>query len=225
VISSARALLGLLLLGAPTALPAQEAAVPPALAARVAREIAGRWGVEPDHLRLEWGRVSARSELAPDAPFRLLGRGEGGWYAIVAGPAASPVAVRVRAGSVDSVAVAARAVAARAPLAAEDVRLEARVRWGAPREGGSFRPMAGWLAARALRAGDELRPTDVSAPPAVAAGEPVRLGWRRGGVVVEMEGTAMSAGAIGQTIPVRLRGRAGQRTGVVTAPGVVRMTS
>lgn len=224
MISFARAGLlgGLLVAASPLA---AQTTVPAGLSARVAESVARQWGVAPAAIRLEWGRVAANAHLADAAPFRLLGRGDDGWYAVLVGPDSAPAAVRLRAGHLDSVVVAARAVAARSTLAADDLRVDARVRWGAPSRDDRFAPQAGWTTTRAYAAGEAFSSSGVGAPPLVRGGEAVHVTWARGGVAIDMQGTALAAGVLGQTIPVRLTGRAGQRSAVVAGPGLVRLDS
>lgn len=196
-----------------------ETPVPRALATRVAARIADEWRVAPEQVRLEWGRATGGAP-ADDAPFRLLGRGDAGWFVVVFAPADSAaLAVRVRAGVECPVAVATRALAGGATLADGDLREEVRVHWGAPPATALVAPAPGWEVRRALRAGDVVAPPAVVAPPLVLAGEPVRLEWQSGAVQVSVVGIALNSARAGETVRARLEERPARLTGTVTAPG------
>jgi flagella basal body P-ring formation protein FlgA len=215
--------LGLLLaigLGVPGPAPA----VPPALATRVAAAVAGVWVVDTASLRLEWGAVQHAEDLSASTPFRLVGRGSDGWFAVVFSPdAAHPSAARLHAGIVDSVLVMARALGAGDTLAADAVRGEERVRWGMPARVQRQSPAIGWIARRPLAVGDLVTASTVEPPPAVHAGQTVRLEWVRGDVIVALDGTALNDAALGEPVHARIAGRTGQRSGVAGTNGTVRM--
>jgi flagella basal body P-ring formation protein FlgA len=221
MISSAR--LALLLAAAPLAVAGAQ--VPAPLASAVATALAAQWSANSSEVRLEWGGVPGAAALTPTTPFRVLGRGTDGWYVALFQPSGgSPVALRVRAGTLDTLTVAARRLPANATLAAEDIRREARLRWGPPAAATAV-PGEGWVTRRPLAPGDPLTEATVLPPQMVKAGDAVHLEWRRAGIVVALEGVALGSGALGQTVRVRLAERGGQRSGRVVGPGAVRIDS
>lgn len=226
--SSAR-LAGLFLLGAAQAAaqqagPAVPEALPPLLQQRVAGAVAERWSVAPEQVRLEWGLMTSRATLSANTAFRLLGRGEDGWFAVVFEPIAGrPLTVRLHAGLADTVSVATRAVPANVVLAEADLRHEIRVRWRSPQTDSGVRARAGDLTRRAVQAGDVLAPPVVAPAPLVSAGAPVRIEWRRGDVMIELQGTAVNAAALGEAVQVRVEGRTGQLRGAAIALNTVRV--
>jgi flagella basal body P-ring formation protein FlgA len=193
------------------------AAVPAALAERVAARIAAAWSVPPAALRLAWGALPV---LTADDSVRVVGSGADGWFIVEL--AAGARAVRVRAGVEDTVAVAARPLAAGVRLAAGDVAAAPHVTWGPPvppRE----RPGAGWEVRRTLAAGETLVRPAVLPPPLVAAGDPVRLVWQQGGVSVVMEGIALNGARRDEVVRARIQGRSARLAGRAIAPGVVEL--
>lgn len=205
---------------------ADGAGVPRALAARVAQRFADEWKVPVEQVRLSWGVSTALAPGGEDAPFRVLGRGEDGWFVIALDPAGShAAAVRVRAGVERPVLVATRALPPGVRLAGEDVREETRVRWGIPADDALTAPGPGWEVRRALRSGEVLVPPAVAAPPLVVAGQPVRLQWSRGGVEVSVVGIALNNARQGETVRARLEERPARLTGTVTAAGTAALAS
>jgi flagella basal body P-ring formation protein FlgA len=193
------------------------AAVPPALAGRVAARIAAVWSVPPAALCLSWGALPA---LAADDSVQVNGSGADGWFIVELGAGAR--AVRVRAGFADTVAVAARPLGAGARLAAGDVVAAPHVTWGPPvppRE----RPGEGWEVRRTIAAGEMLIRPAVLPPPLVVAGEPVRLMWQQGGVSVVMEGIALNGARRDEVVRARIEGRSARLAGRAIAPGVVEL--
>ncbi len=188
--------------------------------------IAAEWNVDMAVLRLEWGQVPPGLDAAPDPALHVAGRGLDGWFAVVIEPpAAHPVAVRVRAGVADTTWVAARALPARATLAAEDIQSETRTFWGPPRAAARLRPAAGWEVRRPLAAGDELTALVVAPPQLVAAGETVSLEWSRGGIHIVLPGVALNGARAGETVRAYPQGRRKTVTGVAIAPGRVMLKS
>jgi flagella basal body P-ring formation protein FlgA len=91
--------------------------------------------------------------------------------------------------------------------------------------GGSLRatytPAApGWVTRRVIQAGEVLRAPAVAPRPLVAAGQQVRFTVQHDGLALTLDGTAPVAGALGDTIPVRLGARRRLR-GIVTGPAHV----
>jgi flagella basal body P-ring formation protein FlgA len=195
--------------------------VPGPLAGRVAETIAATWRVPPVDLRLDWRGPGSGRPLAADVPFHLAGRGDGGWFVVVFEPAGEPpVALRVRAGVEDTVAVAARPLAAGARVASGDLVSERRLRWGPPAADPGARPGVGWEIRRPLASGEVVAWPAATPPPWVAGGEPVRLVWERGTVAISMMGTALHSARRGETVRARVEGRPGPLAGRVTEPGI-----
>lgn len=200
-------------------------AVPANLSARVAGQVARLWGVDSAAVRLEWGVVPVAATFADSVRFRLLGRGDGGWFGVVfESPAGASFAVRVRAGAQDSVAVATRPVRSGETLGPNDVRLELQPRWGPPMRGRPL-PAPGWIARRALASGEVITASAAAPPVLVRAGQVVQLEWRRGSVTVGLEGTALNSAALGESVRVRPANGGGARTAVVAGPGRARLDS
>ena len=207
----------------PPRLTAASTALPPRLAARVAEAVARSWAVDTTGLVLSWGS-GAPADLPDSTGFRLLGNGDGGWYAVTFEPPGRPaVAVRLRVGVTVPRLVAARALRPGMTLVAGDLRAEPHVAWGPPLADLEPRPAAGWLVRRAVAAGEALVPPRVAPPPVVAAGQSVRVHWSAGNVSVALEGTALNDAVVGETVRVRTGRRTGVLTGTVVAPGEARM--
>jgi flagella basal body P-ring formation protein FlgA len=199
---------------------AGDAPVTRGLAARVAARIADAWRVPAEQVRLSWGRSSGTGSPADDTTFRVLGRGEDGWFVVVFDPAASAaMAVRVRAGIERPVMVAARSLPAGSRLSDGDLREEMRVHWGVPGTDSVTAPGSGWEVRRPLTAGDVVAAPAVAAPPLVFAGQPVKMEWQRGGVEVSVMGIALNNARRGETVRARLEERPARLTGTVVAPG------
>jgi len=207
---------------APPRLTAQSGDIDPRLAARVAVQVARTWGTDTVGLVMSWGTGSLAG--VPDtAEFHLLGRGEGGWFAVTFEAAGHPsVAVRLRAGIAGRRMVAARALRVGTRLVEGDMREEPFLQWGPPLAVSST-PVPGWVVRRILTPGDPLDLSRVAPPPLVEAGQPVRLMWNEGNVSIALEGVALHAAAMGETVRVRTSGRNGVLLGTVTAPGEARM--
>lgn len=208
--------------GAPGRLSAGAAPVTPGLQARVAEAVARSWGVDTAGLVLSWGSGSLVG--VPDSTdFRLLGGGQGGWFAVMVEPAnRASLGIRLRAGVTTVQLVAARALASGQRLEAPDIRAEPQVHWGPP---ASPAPavVAGWVARRRLVPGTPLDATHVGPAPAVTAGQPVRVHWNVGSVSVALEGVALHDAALGAPLRVRTTRKRGVVQATVTAPGEARM--
>jgi flagella basal body P-ring formation protein FlgA len=107
--------------------------------------------------------------------------------------------------------VAARDIARGTVLSTDDITVTDTLRSSV---------VPGWIARRLIRAGEPLRAPAVAPPSLVKSGESVRFRVRRGDVSLLFRGTALSSGALGDTIVVRLDVRRRYR-GVVTGPGFV----
>ncbi len=207
----------------PPRLAATSTALPPRLAARVAEVVARSWAVDTSDLVLSWGS-GVPADLPDTAGFRLLGNGDGGWYAVsFEPPGRAAVAVRLRVGVTVPRLVAARALRPGMTLVAGDLRAEPHVAWGPPLADLEPGPAAGWLVRRAIAAGEPLAPPRVAPPPVIAAGQSVRVHWSAGNVSVALEGTALNDAVVGETVRVRTGRRTGVVLGTVVAPGEARM--
>jgi len=203
--------------------PAARPEVPPAVAARVADALAQRWAVPVSRVVLAWGSAARLPGAGPDVPFRLVGGDAAGWFAAVFEPEGHPaIAVRVRAGVVESVTVAARALARGARLAPPDLARAARTRWGAPRPD-STGPTEGWVVRRAVAAGTPLDAQIASPPPLVSSGTLVRVEWTQGNLTLGFDGTALNDAVLGAAILVRPAGRSAAVRGTVVGPAAVRL--
>lgn len=211
---------GILALVSTMALPPQTAELPAPLAGRIGAAVEELWRVPAGAARLM--HVTRVPEgLTGDEPFRFAGQGADGWFVVVLEPAGgNPVALRVRAGVADTVAVAAGAIAAGTRLDRDDVRLEIRTRPGPP-AARRPRPDQGWEVRRPLAAGDVLEPPAVSAPRAIEPGQPVSLVWWRGAVRVAVSGVATRSARIGEPVRARVEGSTRQLTGIAAADGIV----
>lgn len=208
---------------APVRLAAAGGEVPARFAARVAAEVGRTWGEHPEGMVLRFGAGSLAG--VPDStPFRLLGAGEAGWFALVAEPVGlRPIALRLRAGCTIRRQVATRALRAGMRLAPGDIREEPHVRWGPPPTDGMAVAREGWVVRRTLGPGTPLDVAHVGPPPLVETGQPVRILWREGAVSIALEGTAMNDAALGESVRVRTGSRTGVVRGLVTASGEARM--
>jgi flagella basal body P-ring formation protein FlgA len=199
---------------------AGDAPVSRGLAARVAARIASAWRVPVGQVRLTWGHCSGIASPDDETTFRVLGRGEDGWFVVVFDPAASTaMAVRVRAGIECPVMVASRSLAAGSRIGEGDLREEMRVRWGVPAADSAVAPASGWEVRRPLTAGEVVTAPAVTPPPLVLAGQPVKMEWQRGGVEVSVMGIALNSARRGEKVRARLEERPAQLTGTVVAPG------
>jgi flagella basal body P-ring formation protein FlgA len=230
--TSSAKLAGLFLLAAAQAAAQQarpvpagsDAALPPLLVQRVAGAVAERWAIAPEQVRLEWTGLQRTSALSGLTQFKLLGRGEDGWFAVLFEPAVgAPLAARLHAGIADSAAIAARPLSAGALLTSDDVRYEMRVRWQQPNRSSGSRVQPGDLVRRPIATGEVLSAPSVVPAPLVTAGASVRVEWRRGDVVIELQGTAVNAASAGEVVQVRVDGRTGQLRGTAVANNLVRV--
>jgi flagellar basal body P-ring formation protein FlgA len=210
-----------------TALQAQTGELPWAEAASledvVRRDIAQRWRVYAEDLILEWGPVSAASP-GEGAEVRVVGGGNGGnWVAGFRRKGSRDwVQVRVRAGVVDRVPVAAREIARGALLAPEDVTVEEYADWGQPRDRPAATEIVGWRVNRRIRQGEVLQSPAIRPEDAVSSGSVIELVWAGRSVSVSVDGTAIGSGAVGDTIQVRVHDNKRVRA-VIDAPGRARV--
>ena len=98
-----------------------------ALEERVAERIADAWKIPLGSLRMQWGRSSSGVSPMADAPFKVMGRGQGGWFVVVFDPSDSnAMAIRLRAGVEQPVMVAAQPLRPGTRLTSGDLREEVR---------------------------------------------------------------------------------------------------
>jgi flagella basal body P-ring formation protein FlgA len=224
MISSGKTLMFALFAALPAAAQEPSSVVPEALTLRVAEQIGQLWNLPARDVHLDWGHLSSPRALDGQTPFRLLGGGEDGWFAVVFEPEGrSQVASRLRAGCTDSVLIATRPLIAGTRLAAGDLRLQARIHWGAPSRGEEPQPTIGWVARRGIREGSVIDRSLAGPPPLVDSGKQVRVIWRGGSVSVAVEGVALNSAGLGELVRVRTTGRLGMVRGTVSGPGEATM--
>lgn len=112
-------------------------------------------------------------------------------------------------------------------LARGDVLAAADIRWAdtagiARSQSDTARIAAGWVARRAIRAGEILRSPSVALPDLVSSGDAVDVIYSAPGVSIKVRGTAIGSGAQGDQVYVRLDNRKRLR-GVVAGANTVRV--
>lgn len=169
-----------------------------------ARTVAARWKVAPESVRFEWLDPRDSAAPAPAIAARPAGDPAAGpeWLITLADGAR---ARRVRAGVLIAEPHAARDIARGSTLGAADIAADSVVRWGAPPPSASREiAAAGWVAHSTILAGALLRAPAVTPPPAVHAGDTVRVIWRGASVVASARGRAAATVAPGEAVAVRL---------------------
>ena len=166
----------------------------------------------PLRMEVSVGALDARLRLAPCAqvePYlptgtRLWGRSRLG-LRCVDGPTRWNVFLPITVKAFGPAWVLAGNVAAGAVLAEQDA-IEAEVDWAAEPAAilGTPQSWVGQTAARPLAAGQALRQNMVRPPQAFRAGAPVRVVVQGPGYSVTSSGQALSAGAVGQNVRVRM---------------------
>ncbi|WP_075215637.1 flagellar basal body P-ring formation chaperone FlgA [Mongoliimonas terrestris] len=122
--------------------------------------------------------------------------------------------------------VVSRPLAKGAILSSSDVVMERIDRRRVPRGVMTDLSQAvGMAARRPLRAGDTLLPTDLDAPRLVARNELVTIIFRRPGLTLSARGRALADGASGALVGVLNEQSKRVVQGIVTAPGVVEVTT
>lgn len=169
-------------------------------------------GALPLRMEVSVGALDSRLRLAPCArvePYlptgaRLWGRTRLG-LRCVEGPTRWNVFLPLTVKAFGPAWVLTGNVAAGAALAEQDA-VEAEVDWAAEPAAIVAVPQAwvGQIAARPLSAGQALRQNMVRAPDVFKAGAAVRVVMQGPGYAVTSSGQAMSAGAIGQNVRVRM---------------------
>jgi flagella basal body P-ring formation protein FlgA len=140
--------------------------------------------------------------------FRLLAMGAA-WTPRLWSQSASPVATTA------AVPVAARALDRGVALTRDDIAADALPPVAADR-------ITGWVTQRVVRAGEPLRAPAIAPAALVVAGTPVTVEAVTDGVRLTRAGTAMTAGALGATVRVRLDARRSVLA-VVTGPSQLRL--
>jgi flagella basal body P-ring formation protein FlgA len=186
----------------------------------VAEQIAARWCVTREAICLEWGQGAEKLTLPPETSFDVVGKGLDGWFAVLCDrPVEGSVTVRVRAGFQDTVMVAARPLTAGNRIAAGDLRSQTILHWGPPEAGRFEAPVPGWEVRRHVAVGEIVRWPSAIPPAIVVAGQPVRLEWARGGVLISVTGVAINSARKGEVVKVRISGRSGRLCGIAMEPG------
>ncbi|MBA4070819.1 MAG: flagella basal body P-ring formation protein FlgA [Gemmatimonas sp.] len=99
-------------------------------------------------------------------------------------------------------------------LAASDIRADAPDPQGPQ--------LVGWITRRVVRAGEPLRAPAIAPAPLVRAGTPVTVQFVTAGLTVAREGTALTTGAFGDRVHIRLDEHR-SLDGVVAGPSMVRI--
>lgn len=217
----------LMLSFAPGLLGAQNgsARIAPELAERIAGRIAEHWQVAPEVVCLKWGRGAEAIPPVAETEFRVIGRGTDGSFAVLFNrPGGEALAVRVRAGVRDTVMVAAHPVDAGCLIGEADLRPEVQLSWGVPRADRFGLPGPGWEVRRRLEVGEVAVWPAVLPPPLVTAGEPVRMEWTSGAVLISVTGTALNSARGGEMVQARVSGRRGRLNGIATAAGTATLS-
>ena len=189
---------------------------------RVRAEIADRWDIPAEDLRLDWGAVRQDWEPTRDASVVLQGSGRNGYWIVRLHEGDQQLAIRLRAASTRLVMVAARPLERGATLRREDVAWEHQEVWGPPDARAPAEP--GWTVRRRVRAGETLSPPRVTPPDAVESGAPVTVEWVGDAVAITLPGKALGTVPVGE--PVYVRTDTGERLrGTAVAPGRVRVSS
>jgi flagella basal body P-ring formation protein FlgA len=197
--------------------------VPDGLAARVRASIAREWQRDPSVVRVQWGIMPIRAALADDMAFRLVGRGQDGRYVVLVSTPRGELAVSVRAGVEDSVWVSSRPVPASVTLAADDVKREVRMVWGASSATAKPAPL-GWETQRSLGAGQLLVPPAIREPAQVEPGRVVRFEWSQGEIAIVREALAANRARLGEIVWATDRATGQRISGRVIGPARARLT-
>jgi flagella basal body P-ring formation protein FlgA len=121
------------------------------------------------------------------------------------------------------VAVATRAIASGESLADSDIALrDTTIVWRWNTAPDTTRPAAGWVARRAIAAGEVLRAPAVMPQPVVTSGAAVTAIWQDGPVRLVLTGTATNTAAIGAPVGVRID-RTRRLDGIAIGPNTVRL--
>ncbi len=94
-------------------------------------------------------------------------------------------------------------------------------RWSMP-SADSSEIQAGWIAQRAISAGEVLRVPSVRPPTVIAGGSQVKAIFEDGPVRIVLIGTAVTSATLGAPISVRIN-RSRRLNGIAIAPGIVQL--
>lgn len=175
------------------------------LASRVSLEIATRWRIGVERLRIDWSAVPLVTQVAAHAHFTLSGPSSSGVATIylratVGVPAQQLV---VRAGVATAAPVAARRIARGMILSEGDITTEHVVLWGSPASTRS-EVAPGWVTRRVVNPGEILRAPAVAPAPLVKAGTSVEFVLHQNGIQLSLQGIATHSASLGQPVLVRL---------------------
>lgn len=123
-----------------------------------------------------------------------------------------------------TVTVATRAIARGEPLQTGDIAVKDTVitwRWNGITPD-TTRAQAGWVAQRAIAAGDVLRAPAVTPPPVITSGSAVKAIWQDGPLTLVMSGVATNSAALGAPVGIRID-RTRRLDGIAVAPNTVRL--
>ena len=193
----------------------------PTLQEAVLPAVAERLGVTAERVAIELGRLPTDRTVDTSRPVRLKGSGSGGIFIVDAiDLEGERLGIQIKAGVRTHEAVAARPLERGHHIEADDIRLVEVVRYG--NEQPPSGSVQGWEVARTIGAGEALREPAIRRPPIVRSGAAVRVLWANDKVVLALAGTALSTGAVGETITVRLE--TGRRVrGVAQSDGTIRL--
>ena len=199
--------------------------VPAEFEEQIAARVGQMWDVSPEAIRLFWGAFSGADDLSSETPFRLLGNGTDGWFAVlVERENERPVAARVRAGRMAAVPVAQRSLRAGHTLTDADIVIGSTLDWGPPGPAAEMQVSPGWKVSRSVREGDPLTPPRVEPPLLVEAGDRVQLTWSGERIRIAVEGRALNGASFGGEVRVLLDGNRGKARGIVTGEGIAELT-
>ncbi|WP_396205786.1 flagellar basal body P-ring formation chaperone FlgA [Gemmatimonas sp.] len=123
-----------------------------------------------------------------------------------------------------SVTVATRAIVRGETLLATDIAVADTVitwRWNGMTPD-TTRAQAGWVAQRAIAAGEVLRAPAVTPPPVITSGSAVKAIWQDGPLTLVMSGVATNTAALGAPVGIRID-RTRRLDGIAVAPNTVRL--
>jgi flagella basal body P-ring formation protein FlgA len=194
--------------------------------AEVRRELAGRWGVVPEALVLEWSQPRGGDIPEGYDRVQVIGHGRDGRWVI---------SFRRGLGSRDAISVLLRSgvniprpiaqhVLERGEVVADgDMVMETRTHWGPVTDLPD--PCAlGWVTQRRIESGEILTKPGVKPPRLVVSGRSVQALWSNGRVELNIQATALGSAALGERVFVRTED--GTRLdGVVRGPGLVEIAN
>ena len=197
------------------------------VAVRTQVESLGAWGLDPSLLPDVLARVQSRQYV------------RGAWELNVSLSQASeairqikPAVVRYRVSLLAPVWVVTGAVRKGDSLSCQLLQQDWRTDGMASRGGhalhvdwhGACTALVGTQARRPLQPGDVLKTADVAAVTAIWGQQEAVVVARQGSIEIEAKGMALADAQVGQRVPVRLNGQNRVVHGVVSAPGVIKVT-